>query len=612
MFSLTIFLKGGVYMTKRYSVILGIFFIFIFMTWSVIAQPAEGENDYRLAEVNPRITGNDTITADAGRGVWVANNPDLDNDGLPEIIVTEYTKGGRVFVFEVVGDDQIEYVWSSKKLHPGSGGGQTPRMATTGDFDNNGMQEIIFPVGYFTDSLNIAHRGIYFYEWTGNDNDYGTEPSYKLTYTAIDTEFVDQNVGRTESGLRVQDIDGDDKSELLFPPRAFDFSVAKLYILQVMSGTFAGGDAVIDTEYVYTDMVQVQNISPDGYVPAGTEIGDIDNDGTDEIIVAGWQNIGSGAGLGFIQIDGPDSYSSGSIIRLADFSAFIVKAKPLFTTVNESPVVYLHGTNAGTGDDQMWTLEGVVSEQFVTDANLNPLIPDLGAWSAWALGDQDHSTGGAGDGVDLYLGGGPRLYDIEYDGTGAITDPNSYDVSLIYDLSQEYSSVGGLFNDVRTYPGMDIDGDGLRDFVASYKGSSIDSLGDSSLLQQGFHVFLFEWGDSTQSISLSDEYTGIEAKPFKVVTPDNYELAQNYPNPFNPTTNISFTLPIKKEISLKIYNSLGQEVKTLINNREYIQGEHTVQWDGTDSDGRKVASGVYIYELRFGNFTKSKKMTLLR
>lgn len=601
-------------MIKSYDLKVGILLLSLLLFTTLLAQPpANGENEYRLGAVNPRFTGLDTITADAGRGVWVAHDPDLDNDGKPEIIVTEYTKGGRVFVYEVTGNDQLEYVWSSKKLATGSGGGSTPRTVTTGDFDNNGKQEIIFPVGYSsTDSTERANRGIYFYEWTGNDNDYGTEPTYKLTYEHIDSAFSTISVGRTESGLRVQDIDGDGKSELLFPPRAFNFGVAKLYIMQVNSGTLAGGDAVIEPEYVYSKMVQDPNIAPDGYVPVGTAIGNIDLDPNKEIVVAGWQNIGAGAALGFIEITGPNSYVDGSVVRLADYSAFVVKANPIVAEINGSPVIFAHGTNSGTSASNMWILEGIVSDQFVTSSNIHGLFPNLGYWSAWALGDQDHPTNDPGDGLDLYLyGGGGRFYDIEYDGSGDVTDTTSYNVTQVYDLGSVYDNLGGLFNDFYTSPGMDLDGDGLRDIVVSYKGASTDTLAGVSLAKNGFHAFFFEWGDSTQSINLPG-IVGITPRPITIIMPDDYKLEQNYPNPFNPTTNIEFTLPISKNISLKIYNALGQEVRTIINNQNYAPGSHTVQWDGKDNNGNSVTSGVYVYTLYYGNFSKSNKMTLLR
>ncbi len=600
-------------MNKWYGMFLMVLLFFIFLDSSLFAQPpANGENEYRLAAVNRRIAGPDTITADAGRGVWVAHDPDLDNDGKPEILVTEYTKGGRVLAYEVVDNDRIEFIWSSKVQHDSLPGGySSPRMVTTGDFDNNGIQEIIFPVGYFAnDSFEVNNRGIYFYEWTGNDNDFGSEPAYKLRYEDIDPAFATINCGIIENGITVRDIDGDGKSELLFPPRVFNFSVAKLYIMEVTSGTFAGGDAVIEMEYVYTDMVYA--LPGDGYVPVGLDIGDVDNDSFQEIIVAGWNNIGSGQGVGFIQINGPDSYTPGSIVPLSNFSGWVVKSKPIFTTVNGNPVIYLHGSNTG-GIKKMWVMEGIISDQFVTPANIYPLFSDLGWWSAWCLGDQDHPTNDPGDGLDLYLySGGGRFVDIEYNGTGLVTDSNSYSIKQVFDLGQIYTSLGGLFNDFYCYPGMDIDNDGLRDLITSYKGWAQDSIGNYSLAKDGFHIFMFEWGDSLTSISLDSVYTGVKAKPLTVIMPDDYKLEQNYPNPFNPVTNISFTLPLTKTISLKIYNSLGQEIRTLINKQEYLEGSHTVQWDGTDDEGNPVASGVYVYKLIFGNFSQSKRMTLVR
>lgn len=329
-------------MIKRYVIVFAIGTLALFMISGLFAQPADGENEYRLAEVNPRNTGTDTLDSDAGRGLWVAHDPDLDGDGLPEIIVTEYGNGGRVFVFEMIGDDILEFVWASKILEAGrssTGGGSTPRSVTTGDFDNNGRQEIVFQIGFNpNDSTDAANRGIYFYEWTGQDNDYGTEPIFKMTFESIDSSFAGVSVGRTEAGLRIQDIDGDGRSELLFPPRAFNFNVANLYIMQVTSGTFSDGNAVVENEYVYEGMALPPIFGgTDGYVPAGIDIGDVDNDGLDEIIVGGFQNIGAGWGLGFIQIDGPDSYTPGSVVPILDVNVCCVKNKPIFTEVNGGP-----------------------------------------------------------------------------------------------------------------------------------------------------------------------------------------------------------------------------------------------------------------------------------
>lgn len=91
----------------------------------------------------------------------------------------------------------------------------------------------------------------------------------------------------------------------------------------------------------------------------------------------------------------------------------------------------------------------------------------------------------------------------------------------------------------------------------------------------------------------------------------NYNLKQNYPNPFNPSTVIEFSLPEKIFVTLKIYDILGREIKTLLT-KEVLPGNYTVEWNGDDNLGNKVVSGTYIYRISAGKFTASKKMLLLK
>lgn len=93
--------------------------------------------------------------------------------------------------------------------------------------------------------------------------------------------------------------------------------------------------------------------------------------------------------------------------------------------------------------------------------------------------------------------------------------------------------------------------------------------------------------------------------------PTNFALLQNVPNPFNPITQIRFRLPEKSFVSLKIYNLQGQEIKSILEDK-LPAGTHTATWDGTDSQNQKVSSGIYVYKIKAGNFTKSRKMTYLR
>ena len=103
------------------------------------------------------------------------------------------------------------------------------------------------------------------------------------------------------------------------------------------------------------------------------------------------------------------------------------------------------------------------------------------------------------------------------------------------------------------------------------------------------------------------------------VTADNpqphrssFRLQQNYPNPFNSSTQITFELSSAGEVSLQVYNLIGQKVRTLVNGRKLV-GTHRVKWNGRDDLGQPVASGVYIYRLSAGeHFVQSRKMLLLR
>ena len=94
-------------------------------------------------------------------------------------------------------------------------------------------------------------------------------------------------------------------------------------------------------------------------------------------------------------------------------------------------------------------------------------------------------------------------------------------------------------------------------------------------------------------------------------TPEQYALSDAYPNPFNPETTIEFALPQEGPALMMVYNIQGQKVKTLVN-EVLPAGQYRAVWDGTDTSGRAVSSGVYLYRLRSGSFVETKRMSLLK
>jgi len=103
----------------------------------------------------------------------------------------------------------------------------------------------------------------------------------------------------------------------------------------------------------------------------------------------------------------------------------------------------------------------------------------------------------------------------------------------------------------------------------------------------------------------------LEARSGGAPIPTTYELSQNVPNPFNPSTQVQFALPKAGQVNLSIYNVLGQEVTTLVDGF-LPAGYQTVTWNGTDRSGHTVASGVYFYKIRAGEFSETKKMMMLK
>ncbi|MFH2050429.1 MAG: T9SS type A sorting domain-containing protein, partial [bacterium] len=166
------------------------------------------------------------------------------------------------------------------------------------------------------------------------------------------------------------------------------------------------------------------------------------------------------------------------------------------------------------------------------------------------------------------------------------------------------------------------DADSIPDFVIGnsefpgsqeYFGNDVVGIGDFN--DDGIDDFAFS-AVSTNSrgaiyiIAGWDDATDVPYD-YEPTLPNGFSLHQNYPNPFNNSTTISFEIPYKEEVSLKIYNILGKEVKQLIN-KELSAGTYNLEWDGTDNKGQVVSSGVYFYKLSSSSFTQEMKMVLVK
>jgi hypothetical protein len=109
------------------------------------------------------------------------------------------------------------------------------------------------------------------------------------------------------------------------------------------------------------------------------------------------------------------------------------------------------------------------------------------------------------------------------------------------------------------------------------------------------------------------EYLGLDLSKIQheATMPSSYSLLQNYPNPFNPVTKLRYDLPENSHVNITIFDILGREVKTLINQTQN-GGYKSILWDGTNDHGHYVSAGVYLYRIQAGNYTLAKKMVFLK
>ena len=130
-----------------------------------------------------------------------------------------------------------------------------------------------------------------------------------------------------------------------------------------------------------------------------------------------------------------------------------------------------------------------------------------------------------------------------------------------------------------------------------------DSLDISALAVSGSYLFAGT-AYGIWRISLSEIITGINNQQSNL--PNRFSLSQNYPNPFNPTTIINYSIPKTSLVTIKVYDVLGREVATLVNEEKYA-GNYSVQFSGS-----KLSSGIYFYRIQAGSFVQTKKLLLLK
>lgn len=188
-------------------------------------------------------------------------------------------------------------------------------------------------------------------------------------------------------------------------------------------------------------------------------------------------------------------------------------------------------------------------------------------------------SGGWGDNPVLtFSGGGPNV--------------DHYVLKKEYDFGSGFGSPYYVNPASNPYTDVNVERDKFGDLVARYSVKVVDNLDYES----SYSSTVSTLGQSLWKKGNLDQYDPVT----------EYALNSNYPNPFNPTTQINYQIPKDGNVTLVVYNSLGQEIKTLVNQYQ-SSGSYVVQFDASE-----LPSGVYIYKLTSGNFSAVKKMLLTK
>jgi immune inhibitor A len=147
---------------------------------------------------------------------------------------------------------------------------------------------------------------------------------------------------------------------------------------------------------------------------------------------------------------------------------------------------------------------------------------------------------------------------------------------------------------------------GYRTFDGTTNPNSNDYAGGET------HVAVYNISNSKDTMTCDFLVSPADVRnEYEANLPTRCQLKQNYPNPFNPQTEIEYYVSKSGQVSLEIFNALGQKVRTLLN-REQERGAHLAEWDGTNDGGAQVANGIYFYRLKADNVSLTNKMILLK
>jgi hypothetical protein len=221
--------------------------------------------------------------------------------------------------------------------------------------------------------------------------------------------------------------------------------------------------------------------------------------------------------------------------------------------------------------------------------------------------------------VDAWWPG--RVFEVTTRVTG-MSDVMAYDLGISYDPDRVKPLSGGqavtegdvFAENARGTLFFERSQPGLIEVAAGRVGRDMTASGDADLVTVRFVALADDPGliEVVSGQLVNSAYQGLDMRVKKAqALPQIAALYQNFPNPFNPSTEIRFDIPTARNVKLRVYNQLGQTVRTLVQSRMKA-GTYRIKWDGRTEAGHGVSSGVYFYSLEAGEYSQIHKMTLVK
>ena len=262
----------------------------------------------------------------------------------------------------------------------------------------------------------------------------------------------------------------------------------------------------------------------------------------------------------------------------------------------------------------------------------NGLVFDTEEMAIVTRGDEVSVTGLVTDNDPDWIfkfGGNTRLINATVSVTSTGNDspsPTGVSASDLAQTAEEVESYEGVLvklenvtvSSVNSYDWSITDASGMEALIDEDMGTMGAGIAMSELVEGqelSYIMGIFNYSFGTYKVQIRDVAdigTTVGIDDDVKVNPYEYALHDNFPNPFNPETQVRFTLGAQENVKLVIYDIMGRQVRTLANGDSFNSGFHVLNWDGRDNVGEKVATGMYIYRIKAGDFIADKKMLLVK